>query len=140
MSKLIIDATTGTVLNADNCYVVDASVLTEDTYSDSELCDIAKTGISVAVIGQDTGWGDNAYRYSISYSPLSIKDEAQTRLDAGMYDPDEPEYEAMKWAVKASIDKLQKVSSLIMEDNNTWCDYSTNIMLALEYIMGLEEE
>ena len=139
MSKLIIDATTGTVLNVENCYIVDDDTLTDDTYSDSELCEIAKTGISVFEMGQDTGWGDNKYRYSVSYSPLSIKDEAETRLFAGMYDPDEPEYATMKWAVDAPIEKLEEVSSLIMEDNNTWADFYSNMVLALEYIMGLED-
>ena len=45
MGKLIIDAMSGTVLDADHCYVVEDSVLTEVEYSDSELREIAKAGI-----------------------------------------------------------------------------------------------
>jgi len=69
--KLLIDTTTGTVLNIEGCVIVETDTLDDhdthllDEASDSELCDIGKrNGISLKKIGDDTGWGDNKYRYS----------------------------------------------------------------------------
>lgn len=49
MPRYIIDARTGTVLDVDDCYVVDTDAMTkndldllEGPASDSELCDLAK--------------------------------------------------------------------------------------------------
>lgn len=131
MGKLIIDAMSGTVLNADHCYVVEDSALTEDNYSDSELSEIAKAGISVAQMGQDTGWGDNAYRYSVSYSPLSLRDEAQVYIDGGVYTEDDDEWEALNWAKNATAEELSEVSDYIMAYDGIWDDFRGNFIESL---------
>jgi hypothetical protein len=131
MGKLIIDATSGTVLDADNCYVVEDSVLTEDDYSDSELCEIAKTGKSVAEMGRDTGWGDNAYRHTVSYSPLSLRDEARVYIDGGIYVEGDPEWDALNWAENATADELSEVSDHIMAYDGVWDDFRANFIECL---------
>jgi hypothetical protein len=50
MGKLIIDKVTGTVLNIEGCYVIDADQL-DDSFTDSEIADLADrvgTPINVA--------------------------------------------------------------------------------------------
>jgi len=71
--KLIIDTTTGTVLNLEGCVIVETDNLDDhdnhllDEASDSEISDIGKRyGISIEQMGKDTGWGDNKYRYAVS--------------------------------------------------------------------------
>ena len=131
MGKLIIDAMSGTVLDADHCYVVEDSVLTEVEYSDSELRDIAKSGISVAQMGRDTGWGDNGYRYSVSYSPLCLREEAQVYIDGGIYTEGDDEWEALKWAENATAEELSEVSDNIMEYDGVWDDFRSNFIESL---------
>jgi hypothetical protein len=48
MGKLIIDKVTGTVLNIEGCYVIDAEQL-DDSFTDSEIADLAdRVGVPVA--------------------------------------------------------------------------------------------
>ena len=48
MGKLIIDKVTGTVLNIEGCYVIDADQL-DDSFTDSEIADLAdRVGVPVA--------------------------------------------------------------------------------------------
>lgn len=137
MPKYIIDATTGTVLDLDECFVVDTDNLSpedldllEEPASDSELGDLARrNGKSVKQIGQDTGWGDNKYRYSVSYSPLSLKDEAESLLDGGIYEEEEPEYKRLEWVAKeATIEQLTEISDWIMWHDAPWDGYRDNVM------------
>ena len=49
MGKLIIDKVTGTVLNIDGCYVIDADQL-DDSFTDSEIADLAdRLGVKVTL-------------------------------------------------------------------------------------------
>lgn len=55
MGKLIIDKVTGTVLNIEGCYVIEADQL-DDSFTDSEIADLADrvgTPISVASTMQE---------------------------------------------------------------------------------------
>ncbi len=48
MQKLIIDKVTGTVLNIEGCYVIDADQL-DDSFTDSEIADLAdRSGLPIA--------------------------------------------------------------------------------------------
>jgi hypothetical protein len=47
MQKLIIDKVTGTVLNIEGCYVIDADQL-DDSFTDSEIADLAdRSGLPI---------------------------------------------------------------------------------------------
>jgi hypothetical protein len=122
--KLIIDAVTGTVLNTEGCYVVDEADFPDDDMSDSEITELAqRVGKSLHKIGSDTGWGDNSYRFTVSYSPLSIKDEADAILEGGIYDsPEDHDYKRiMEWAKDtASLQELEDIASFVMSDDNVW--------------------
>jgi len=146
--KLIIDATTGTVLNIDECYVVETDELDDhdthllDEASDSELSSIAKRyGKSIVKMGTDTGWGDNAYKFAVSYSPLSVKDEADAFIEGNVYVEGDSEYDALVWAKDvATIEQLEDIGHFIMNDDNVWSDYRQNFLEALMWVYSQNKE
>jgi hypothetical protein len=140
--KYIIDATNGTILNMNDCYLVDAELLGDDIMlSDSEAQQLANEhGISVAQIARDTGFGDNAYRYTVSYSPLSIKDEADSLLEGGVYEEGDREYEALVWAKDADPKDLERVSNAIMSQDSVWDGFRENLTEMLTFIHKLLKE
>jgi hypothetical protein len=140
--KYIIDATNGTILNMNDCYLVDAELLGDDIMlSDSEAQQLANEhGISVAQMARDTGFGDNAYRYTVSYSPLSIKDEADSLLEGGVYEEGDREYEALVWAKDADPKDLERVSNAIMSQDGVWDGFRENLTEMLTFIHKLLKE
>ena len=136
--KLLIDTTTGTILNIEGCVVVetdnfddhDSHLMGEASASDSEVCDIGKRyGISLTQMGADTGWGDNKYRYSVSYSPLSIKDEADSLIEGGVYTEEDSEWKALQWVLNgATQTDLEDLSDWIMSSDGVWDGYKSNMM------------
>ena len=142
MTKYIIDATNGTILNMNDCYIVDAELLGDDIMlSDSEAQQLANEhGISVAQMARDTGFGDNAYRYTVSYSPLSIKDEADSLLEGGIYEESDREYEALVWAKDADPKDLERVSNAIMSQDGVWDGFRENLTEMLVFVHALRKE
>lgn len=137
MTKYIIDAVTGTILDMDSCYIVDAELLGDDLMmTDSEAGELANEhGISVAKMTRDTGFGDNSYSYTVSYSPLSIKDEASALLDGGVYDEDDREKKALTWASEtATPEQLALISNFIMGQDSVWDGFRENLMEALLWV------
>jgi hypothetical protein len=135
--KLIIDAQTGTILNVDNCYVVDTEDLPNedslDTASDSEIAEIAeKYGTAVWKIGEDTGWGDNKYRWCVSYSPKSIHEEAEGYLDGSFVDESDDEYKAVVWLTNDSTQQQrEELSRWIVSNYYVWDEYKSNLLTTL---------
>ena len=143
MGKYIIDTQTGTMVSAEYCYIVDDADISEDLnpMSDTELSELAeKVGVSLRKIGQDTGWGDNAYRYTVSYSPLSIRDEADSLLEGGVYEEGDREYEALVWAKDADLEDLGDVSESIMSADAVWDGFRENLTEMLVFIHALKKE
>lgn len=136
--KLIIDATSGTILNADDCYIVLAEDLPDTELSDPEVGSIAKKhGLPLLKLGADTGWGDNAYRYTVSYSPLSIRDEADSLLEGGIYEsPEDEKYKrALEWVRStADPDQLAAISDFVMGHDGVWDGFRENLMEAVMFI------
>ena len=134
---LVIDKKTGTILDLDDCYVVEPDHLTEDSYSDSEIGEIAeKHGRSLAQICKFTGYGDNRYSWSVSYSPKSIKDEADAWLEGGIYTETDKEYDALKWALSASEEELADVSNHIVTYDSVWDGFRDNLLEGLLWVYG----
>jgi hypothetical protein len=141
---LIIDAKTGTVLDSDDCYVVSQSQLEEDDLqaiesgSDSEISGIARRlGKSLSEIGSTTGWGDLTYATSISFSPLSLREEASVWLESGLSHhavEDEDIAEALEWCVTvANEDELNLIGQICVAENDLWEPYrDTFIEVLLE--------
>lgn len=134
--KLIIDKTTGTVLNLEGCVIVETDDLNDhdsnllDEASDSELSDIGeRCGISIEQMGRDTGWGDNKYKWAVSYSPLSIKDEVDSFIEGGIYTEEDAEWEALQWIqTEATKADLEDLSDWIMSSESVWEGYRSNLM------------
>ena len=134
--KLIIDKTTGTVLNLEGCVIVETDDLNDhdshllDEASDSELSDIGeRCGISIEQMGRDTGWGDNKYKWAVSYSPLSIKDETQMLIEGGVYTEEDKEWKALQWVqTEATKADLEDLSDWIMSSESVWEGYRSNLM------------
>ena len=142
MTKYIIDATNGTILNMNDCYIVDAELLGDDiVLSDREAQQLANEhGISVAQITRDTGFGDNAYRYTVSYSPLSIKDEADSLLEGGVYEEGDREYEALVWAKDADPEELRVISDSIMSQDAVWDGFRETLTEMLVFVHAFKKE
>jgi hypothetical protein len=140
--KLIIDKTTGTVLNLEGCVIVETDDLNDydshllEEASDSELSDIGeRCGISIEQMGRDTGWGDNKYKWAVSYSPLSIKDETQMLVEGGVYTEEDKEWKALQWIqTEATKADLEDLSDWIMSGDSVWDGYKSNLMEWLVHI------
>lgn len=139
MGKYIIDAESGTVVRMETCFIIDADDLGNDAFlSDSEIAEVGRErGISVADIVRDTGYGDNKYRYTVSYSPLSVRDEADSLLDGGVYDdPEDAEYKkALEWARDtATQEELTEISEYAMGHDHVWDGFRENLIDSVIWI------
>lgn len=141
--KLIIDAESGTIVSVENCYIVDTEQLSDienselEDGSDTQITDIAlRHGYSVHRMCRDTGWGDNSYRHTVSYSPLSIKDEADSLLEDGIYEsPEDEKYkQVLEWARTATTEDLAAVSNFAMSNDHVWDGFRDNLMEALIFV------
>lgn len=145
-TRLIVDAQTETILGIEHCYILTIDDLSEedqqtlldineDSGADDEIVvEMAKKqGVKVTDIGDQTGWGDLSYSNAVAYSPLSLRDEANTLLDGGMYDDDDEESiritEMLKWVdQKATDEQLDELSQYIMQDDSVWNGYKNNFV------------
>jgi len=137
MTKLIVDATNGTILNMNDCYIVDAELLGDDiVLSDREVQELANEhGISVAKMARDTGFGDNAYRYTVSYSPRSIKDEADSLLDGGVFIEEDKEYKALLWVKdEATTEELETISDGAMSNDSVWQEFRETLIPEIMFV------
>lgn len=137
MTKYIIDATNGTILNMNDCYIVDAELLGDDIMlSDSEAQQLANEhGISVAKMARDTGFGDNSYRYTVSYSPLSIKDEADSLLDGGVFVEEDKEYKALLWIKdEATTEQLESIADGAMSNDSVWQEFRETLIPQIMFV------
>ncbi len=141
MGKLIIDTVTGTILNAEGCYVLDDTDWTSDDFTDREIAELAaKSGKSLMKIGEDTGWGDNAYKYTVSFSPETIKQETELWLNSGMHEDDDPQLAELVWAKEeATLEQLQNIAELAMGGENIWEYFYSNMTEAISEAYEMKE-
>lgn len=138
---LIIDRTTGTVLEASDCYVVNpndfpeevSNALEDGGLSDSEISDIAENyGTSLKSIGSDTGWGDNKYRWTISYSPASVQEELEELLSQGYFEEEDPELGAIRWYLHhATREQRELVSNVCLSYDHIWQEFRSHLLHVL---------
>ena len=137
MTKYIIDGSNGTILNMSDCYIIDSEHLGDNIIiSDREAGELAvKHGISVAKMAQDTGFGDNAYRYTVSYSPLSIKDEADAMLDGGVFVEEDKEYKALLWIKdEATTEQLEIIADGAMSNDSVWQEFRETLVPQIMFV------
>jgi hypothetical protein len=137
MTKYIIDATNGTILNMNDCYIVDAELLGDDIMlSDSEAQQLANEhGISVAKMARDTGFGDNAYRYTVSYSPQSVRDEADLLIEGGVFTEEDREYKALLWIKdEATTEQLEILADGAMSRDSVWQEFRETLIPEIMFV------
>jgi len=146
MSKLIVCNVTGTVVPLDDCYLIDTEMLSEsdstlladwdESGNDSIIAELGKTaGKKLEPMLSAGNYGDVTYANSVSYSPLSLKDEAEVLIDIqqwDMYDEQESVKAALEWAYNtATVEELDDVSKYIMVSDDVWDGYKTNMIQGL---------
>lgn len=141
MSKttLIIDLVTGTILNLEDCYVVNPYDLSEDQLEtldngpDSSIGEIAeKNGKSLRTILSDTGYGDNKYRWTVSYSPDSVSEEFEELLAGGYLADDDYEFKAVAWYLNHATDEQKsQFSNWVMSYESVWETFRSTLLEAI---------
>ena len=134
--KLLIDSQSGTIVNAEHCYIVDTDDLTSEesaleAFSDEEISNIArKHGISLMFMGEHTGWGDVNYSNSVCYSPASIREELEVHW--GTPDPDIKD--SVVWAFDVDKETLEIISAFAISNEKAWGNYHEVLLDAIEEV------
>jgi hypothetical protein len=132
MTKLIVHIGTGTIIDADECVIVDtdkfddhddARITGDDYFDDSVVVEIAER------IGKPLNLTDLTYRNTVAFSPSALRSEAQELLSQGYYDADEDILKQLAWCAEvATDDELNQVAGYILNDDTLWGEYNTTVM------------
>ena len=143
MTKLVIDIVSGTVIDLDNCYLVNGEDLLSEEIrlieegSDSDIIGVAITsGRSLDAVLQTSGYGDVTVFNSVSYSPNHLRDEADAVIDsiAGLPEENEHIYSYLKWVRdQATDDDLNIIGQLCLADDDAWRTFRTVFMSNVFY-------
>lgn len=139
---LIIDATSGTVLDMSDCYIVDDGNLTRDeeamldSGSDSLIGELA-TSVGIPLDDNALEWLKWGRLTAVSYGPSALRDEASEMLD------DESDLEVrgwLEWVINEATDaELAWVGQSILNDDAVWDGFRTNFVEGLRWRASGEE-
>lgn len=139
---LIIDATSGTVLDMADCYIVDDGNLTRDeeamldSGSDSLIGELA-TSVGIPLDDNALEWLKWGRLTAVSYGPSALRDEASEMLD------DESDLEVrgwLEWVINEATDaELAWVGQSILNDDAVWDGFRTNFVEGLRWRASGEE-
>lgn len=142
---LIIDATTGTILDMDDCYIVEDASLTKDeeamldSGSDSLIGELAMS-VGIPLNAEALEWVKYGRTTSISYGPSALRDEAEVLLEVmgEETDGDDPEDVRMRgllrWAHDDATDsELAYIAQHILGDDHAWDGYRENFRYSLDW-------
>jgi len=128
MTKLVVHIGTGTIIDADECVIVDVEKLDDhDTTlvndgDDSDLVEIAER------LGKPLNLTDLTYRNTVAFSPSSLRSEAEEQLSNG-YATDDDAIAYLTWTAEvATDDELSGVADYILNDDTMWNEYNTTVM------------
>ena len=128
MTKLIIHIGTGTIIDADECVIVDVEKLDDhDTAlvndgDDSDVVEIAER------LGKPLNLTDLSFRNTVAFSPSSLRSEAEEALSHGFY-TDDDDIAWLTWTSEvATDDELSSVADYILNDDTLWGEYNTTVM------------
>lgn len=131
---IIVDATSGTILDLSNCYIVFEDSLTEseehalDNGSDSEIAEVGRqSGISI----QDSlEWIVYGRLTSVSYGPSALRNEAKVMLE----DATDETRGWLEWAINDATDAdLVWLAQYILEGDQAWEGFRENVVDALRW-------
>ena len=127
MTKLIVHIGTGTIIDADECVIVDMERLDDhDTTlvndgDDSDVVEIAER------LGKPLNLTDLTYRNTVAFSPSALRSEAEERLGQGYATDDSIAY--LTWCAEVATDEeLNEVAGYILNDDGLWSEYNTTVM------------
>ena len=127
MTKLVVHIGTGTIIDADECVIVDVEKLDDhDTAlvndgDDSDVVEIAER------IGTPLNLTDLTFRNTVAFSPSALRSEAEEQLGQGYATDDSIAY--LTWCAEvATDDELNEVAGYILNDDTLWGEYNTTVM------------
>jgi len=128
MTKLIIHIGTGTIIDADECVIVDVEKLDDhDTAlvndgDDSDVVEIAGR------LGKPLNLTDLSFRNTVAFSPSSLRSEAEEALSQG-FATDDDDIAYLTWTSEVATDEeLSSVADYILNDDTMWNEYNTTVM------------
>ena len=128
MTKLIVHIGTGTIIDADECVIVDVERLDDhDTTlvndgDDSDVVEIAGR------LGKPLNLTDLSFRNTVAFSPSSLRSEAEEALSQG-FATDDDDIAYLTWTAEvATDDELSGVADYILNDDTMWNEYNTTVM------------
>lgn len=146
---LVIDASSGTVLDLDDCYIVEDENFTPEqeaimnSGSDTLIAELAvaegyrldKDAIEAVKYARLT---------SVSYGPSALRDEARVLLEVFMPESDDPEdialRDSLKWVAEEANDAtLCLLGQHILNDDAVWNGYRANFIEGLRYWANMPE-
>mgnify|MGYP000406527488 FL=1 len=128
MTKLVIHIGTGTIIDADECVIVDVEKLDDhDTAlvndgDDSDVVEIAGR------LGKPLNLTDLSFRNTVAFSPSSLRSEAEEAISQG-FATDDDDIAYLTWTAEvATDDELSGVADYILNDDTMWNEYNTTVM------------
>jgi len=128
MTKLVIHIGTGTIIDADECVIVDVERLDDhDTAlvndgDDSDVVEIAER------LGKPLNLTDLSFRNTVAFSPSSLRSEAEEALSQG-FATDDDDIAYLTWTSEVATDEeLSSVADYILNDDTMWNEYNTTVM------------
>ena len=128
MTKLVIHIGTGTIIDADECVIVDVEKLDDhDTAlvndgDDSDLVEIAER------LGKPLNLTDLSFRNTVAFSPSSLRSEAEEAISQG-FATDDDDIAYLTWTAEVATDEeLSSVADYILNDDTMWNEYNTTVM------------
>jgi hypothetical protein len=128
MTKLVVHIGTGTIIDADECVIVDVEKLDDhDTAlvndgDDSDVVEIAGR------LGKPLNLTDLSFRNTVAFSPSSLRSEAEEAISQG-FATDDDDIADLTWTAEvATDDELSGVADYILNDDTMWNEYNTTVM------------
>jgi hypothetical protein len=128
MTKLVVHIGTGTIIDADECVIVDVEKLDDhDTAlvndgDDSDVVEIAGR------LGKPLNLTDLSFRNTVAFSPSSLRSEAEEALSQG-FATDDDDIAYLTWTAEVATDEeLSSVADYILNDDTMWNEYNTTVM------------
>ena len=127
MTKLIIHIGTGTIIDANECVILDVDKLDEqDTFlvdgDDADIVGVAER------LGKPLNLTDLSFRNTVAFSPSSLRSEAEEAISQG-FATDDDDIAYLTWVLEvATDDELNGVADYILNDDTMWNEYNTTVM------------
>jgi len=147
MGYLIYNKFDGTLTTVAESIIFTTETLSEEdallmaSYLEEEntdaLDEVAKrNGKNLEEMLERIGYGDLSYTNSITYSPRSLREEADIIIQAGTYEDYEDAAkvaEMLNWVLNAPDDSLNLVAQYILADDRLFSEYKSNFIAGLKW-------